>query len=99
MGFNIDLDNDGKLIAVAKIRGNMKTYSTLIDRAKRDGVNLKEQTVFVAHAECPEKAEKLKEMVAPLVKEVKIVKVGPIIGSHVGQGMFALTFQGERNLS
>lgn len=95
----ISVDNDGKLIAVAKIRGNMKTYSTLIDRANRDGINLKEQTVFVAHAECPEKAEKLKEMVAPLVKEVKIVKVGPIIGSHVGQGMFALTFQGERNLS
>lgn len=95
----ISVDNDGKLIAVAKIRGNMKTYSTLIDRANRDGINLKEQTVFVAHAECPEKAEKLKEMVAPLVKEVKIFKVGPIIGSHVGQGMFALAFQGERNLS
>ena len=29
-------------------------------------------------------------MVAPLVKEVKIVKVGPIIGSHVGQGMLHL---------
>lgn len=95
----ISVDNDGKLIAVAKIRGNMKTYSTLIDRANRDGINLKEQTVFIAHAECPEKAEKLKEMVAPLVKEVKIFKVGPIIGSHVGQGMFALAFQGERNLS
>lgn len=95
----ISVDNDGKLIAVAKIRGNMKTYSTLIDRANRDGVNLKKQTVFIAHAECPEKAEKLKEMVAPLVKEVKIFKVGPIIGSHVGQGMFALAFQGERNLS
>lgn len=95
----ISVDNDGKLIAVAKIRGNMKTYSTLIDRANRDGVNLKEQTVFIANAECPEKAEKLKEMVAPLVKEVKIFKVGPIIGSHVGQGMFALAFQGERNLS
>ena len=95
----ISVDNDGKLIAVAKIRGNMKTYSTLIDRANRDGINLKEQTVFIAHAECPEKAEKLREMVAPLVKEVKIFKVGPIIGSHVGQGMFALAFQGERNLS
>lgn len=95
----ISVDNDGKLIAVAKIRGNMKTYSTLIDRANRDGINLKKQTVFIAHAECPEKAEKLKEMVAPLVKEVKIFKVGPIIGSHVGQGMFALAFQGERNLS
>lgn len=95
----ISVDNDGKLIAVAKIRGNMKTYSTLIDRANRDGINLKEQTVFIAHAECPEKAEKLKEMVAPLVKEVKIFKIGPIIGSHVGQGMFALAFQGERNLS
>ena len=95
----ISVDNEGKLIAVSKIRGNMKTYQTLVDRAKRDAVNLKDQTVIVAHAECPEKAEKLKEMIEPLVKKVIISKIGPIIGSHVGQGMFAVTFQGERNLS
>lgn len=95
----ISVDNDGKLIATAKIRGNVKTYSTLIERAERDAADLSNQTIFIAHSECEEKAEKLKDMVSPLVKEVKIVKVGPIIGSHVGQGMFALVFQGERNLS
>lgn len=95
----ISVDNEGKLIAVSKIRGNTKTYQTLVDRAKRDAVNLKDQTVIVAHAECPEKAEKLKEMIEPLVNKVIISKIGPIIGSHVGQGMFAVTFQGERNLS
>lgn len=95
----ISVDNEGKLIATAKIRGNAKTYPTLIERAERDATDLSNQTIFIAHSECEEKAEKLKEMVSPLVKEVKIVKIGPIIGSHVGQGMFALVFQGERNLS
>lgn len=95
----ISVDNEGKLVAVSKIRGNAKVYSTLCERVKRDAENLSEQTIFVAHAECPEKAEKLKEMISPFVKDVKIMKIGPIIGSHVGQGMCAMLCVGERNLT
>ena len=95
----ISVDNQGKLVVVGKIRGNAKVFSTIIDRIKRDGKNLSEQTVFVAHAECPEKAEKLKEMISPYVKDVKTMKIGPIIGSHVGQGMCAMLCIGERNLT
>ncbi|MCI6652795.1 MAG: DegV family protein [Ruminococcus sp.] len=95
----ISVDNEGKLLAVAKIRGNAKVFTTLVDRIKRDGVDLENQTIFVAHAECPEKAEKLKELLSPLVKEVITVKIGPIIGTHVGQGMCAALCVGERNLT
>ncbi|MBQ9673180.1 MAG: DegV family protein [Ruminococcus sp.] len=95
----ISVDNDGKLIAISKVRGAAKVYSTIVDRIKRDAENLSEQTVFVAHAECPEKAEKLKELLLPLVKEVITVEIGPIIGSHVGQGMCASVCLGKRNLT
>ncbi len=95
----ISVDNDGKLIAVSKVRGETKAYTTLVDRIKRDAENLFEQTIFVAHAECPEKAEKLREMMKPYVKDIITVKIGPIIGSHVGQGMCAILAQGVRNLT
>jgi DegV family protein with EDD domain len=95
----ISVDNEGKLIAVGKIRGEMKVYPTLVERTKRDAVNLSEQTIFVAHAECPEKAEKLKALLAPLVKDIITVEIGPIIGSHVGQGMCAVLCEGVRNLT
>lgn len=95
----LSVDFEGKLVAVAKIRGNTKVYSTLFDRIIRDGENLSEQTIFVAHADCPEKAEKLKEMISPYVKEVLTMQIGPIIGSHVGKGMCAMLCLGKRNLS
>lgn len=95
----ISVDNEGKLVAVAKIRGASKVYSTIVDRIKRDGEKLSEQTIFIAHAECPEKAEALKELLLPLVKEVFIMEIGPIIGSHVGQGMCAALALGKRNLT
>ncbi|MCH5201762.1 MAG: DegV family protein [Oscillospiraceae bacterium] len=95
----ISVDNEGKLVAVAKIRGASKVYSTIVDRIKRDGENLSEQTIFVAHAECPEKAEALKELLLPMVKDVCIMEIGPIIGSHVGQGMCAALAMGKRNLT
>ena len=95
----ISVDNEGKLTVISKIRGNAKVFTTIVDRIKRDGVDLENQTVFVAHAECPEKAEKLKELLSPVVKEVITVKIGPIIGTHVGQGMCAALCFGERNLT
>lgn len=95
----ISVDNEGKLIAVGKIRGNAKVYSTIVDRIKRDCVDLSNQTVLIGHAECMEKAEKLKELISPFVKEVIISEIGPIIGSHVGQGMCAMVAVGVRNLT
>lgn len=95
----ISVDNEGKLIAVSKIRGANKVFSTLVERIQRDADNLKDQTIFVAHAECPEKAEKLKELISPYVKEVLTMEIGPIIGCHVGQGMCAMLCEGVRNLT
>ncbi len=95
----LSVDNDGKLVAVSKIRGASKVFSTIVDRVQRDAEELEAQTVFVAQAECPEKAETLKELLAPLCKEVIITDIGPIIGSHVGQGMCAVVCLGKRDLT
>jgi fatty acid-binding protein DegV len=41
----------------------------------------------------------LKALLAPLVKDIITVEIGPIIGSHVGQGMCAVLCEGVRNLT
>lgn len=92
----LSVDNDGKLLTVAKVRGDLKAYDALVNRLVAHGEDIKQQTVFIGHSDAIEKAEKLKRMVAPLVKKVIITDIGPVIGTHVGVGMLALSFIGKR---
>lgn len=96
----ISVDMNGKLIPIAKIRGQQKVYSELISRLVADGVDTSEQTVIIGHANCPDRADELKKLLKEkkLVKHIIIANIGPVIGTHVGNGMLALAFMGERNL-
>ena len=96
----ISVDMQGKLTAVAKIRGQQKVYSEIVSRLVSDGVDAREQTVIIGHANCPERAEELCSIIKEkkLVNKVIISNIGPVIGSHVGSGMLALAFMGTRNL-
>lgn len=93
----ISVDPEGKLTVVAKVRGTKKGIEYLKERLKNDGIHTSEQTVIVGHADAPETADQLKnELLSEgLVKDVILANVGPIIGTHVGGGMFALVFLGE----
>ncbi len=94
----ITVDEKGKLINVGKIRGVAKVYSEFVNKLNRDGEDIENQVVFVAHADNKEGAQKLKEILEPMVKEVIICNIGPVIGAHVGSGMLALLFTGKRNI-
>lgn len=93
----LSVDREGKLTVVAKVRGAKKGMEYLKERLINDGFNTKDQTVIIGHADAPETAQQLKDQLLSegLVKEAIITNVGPIIGTHVGSGMFALTFLGE----
>ncbi|MBQ8798643.1 MAG: DegV family protein [Lachnospiraceae bacterium] len=93
----LSVDPEGKLTVVNKVRGTKKGIEYLKERLKNDAINAAEQTVIVGHADALETAEQLKsELLSEgLVKDVIIANVGPIIGTHVGGGMFALVFIGE----
>ena len=93
----LSVDREGKLTVVNKVRGVKKGMEYLKERLITDGIDSKDQTVFVGHADAQEVAEQLKEQLLSegLVKDVIISNIGPIIGTHVGSGMFALTFLGE----
>lgn len=94
----LSLDDDGKLVNVGKVRGANNVYEALVKKMQRDGFDYGKQTVFIGHADNIEGAKELKKKIKGLVKDVEILEIGPVIGTHVGTGMLALTFTGERNL-
>ncbi|MBR5712796.1 MAG: DegV family protein [Lachnospiraceae bacterium] len=92
----LTIDGEGKLAVVSKERGTKNALLYLIRQLREKAVKPEEQTVFIAHADCADKAELLRNMIvdAGLVKEVRTYEIGPIIGAHVGNGMCALVFEG-----
>ena len=94
----ISVDNTGKLINVGKIRGKSNVIPCLIKHLERDSEDLKNNIVFVAHADNIEGAQQLSKAVKGMCKEVQICDIGPVIGTHVGSGMLAILFTGKRNL-
>ena len=93
----ISCDETGKLVNVGKIRGKSNVIPTLEKHVKRDAVNPKKSIAFVAHADNPEGAKELRKAIKGMFKEVQICPIGPVIGSHVGPGMLAVVFKGNRN--
>lgn len=93
----LSIGKDGKLAVVSKVRGLRKGIDYIKERLVQDGINTKEQTVIVGHADNLEAAETLKSMLMTegLVKEALISNIGPVIGSHTGTGVIALVFFGE----
>ncbi|MBE5961767.1 MAG: DegV family protein [Lachnospiraceae bacterium] len=93
----LSVDREGKLVVASKVRGTKKALEYLVKRLEEDGIDTKDQTVIVGHAACREYADALAGMLKErnLVKDVIITKIGPVIGTHTGSGMCALTFVGE----
>ena len=93
----LHVDNEGYLIPVHNVRGRKKSINALLEHMEELSVNLQEQTIFISHANCLEDAENLANLVKKKlkVKEIKLNFIGPVIGSHTGQGALALFFIGR----
>ncbi|MBR6019204.1 MAG: DegV family protein [Lachnospiraceae bacterium] len=94
----LTIDPEGKLTVVSKERGTKNALAYLMRRLREDAADANSQTILIAHADCPEKAEMLRSMVNAEYPgaEVLVYKIGPIIGAHVGNGMCAMVFGGAR---
>ena len=68
-----------------------------MSRLEEDGLDTKNQTVIIGHTDSRHYAETVANTLLErgLVKDVIISNIGPVIGSHTGAGMCALTFIGE----
>lgn len=91
------VDNEGRLINVAKARGRKASIKELFAKMKELAINPEAQVVFISHGDCYDEAKILGDMIKEElhVKDVIIGYVGPVIGSHSGPGTIALFFVGE----
>lgn len=96
----IHVDNEGKLIPIAKVRGRKQSLTKLIDNMEKTIGSYKSEnkTVFISHGDAYEEAvalgERIKEKFG--VESIMISPIGPVIGSHSGPGTVAVFFMGEK---
>ncbi len=88
-------DQEGRIVAFAKLRGRKKALEELAKRYDEYVVDAGEQTVGIAHADCPEDAALLAKLLRRNNPPKEILTVGyePVTGSHVGPGTLALFFE------
>ncbi len=95
----LHVDNEGKLVALGKVRGRKKSILELISLmdqkigSHRDSCD----TIFISHGDCEEDARFLEEKIKEKyqIKTVIINQVGATIGAHSGPGTLALFFVGD----
>lgn len=92
----IGVDNVGHLYNAGKVRGKSNVIPTLVNHLQAEAHDLKNSLVFVAHADNKEGVEELRKTIKGMCKEVQVCDIGPIIGTHVGSGMLAIIYIGDR---
>ena len=88
-------NEEGKIVAFAKLRGRKKAIEALAERYNEYVVHPEDQTVGIAHADCPEDAQRLIDLLNAKKPPREILNVcyEPVTGSHVGPGTLALFFE------
>lgn len=89
----ISVDEEGKLYVRDKVRGNKKSVEYMISKIN-ETMDDEEHTLFIAHGDAEERALALKEQIEARTKaeNIRITKIGPIVGTHTGPGMLAVLF-------
>jgi DegV family protein with EDD domain len=89
---------DGSLALKQKVRGKEAAHRALITYLTNStNADTVLDTVFITHGDNEEDANKLAEMVraAANVKNIEIIMMCPVIGTHIGPGAVTLLFQGD----
>ena len=88
----ISFDGAGKLFVLAKVRGAKKAISFIKKKMETEGPD-ERGLVYIVHTDNSPAAEELAAFVrARFGIEPDVSIMGPIIGSHVGPGAFALGY-------
>lgn len=93
----LQVTDDGRLELRRSTRGRQKSMRMLADIVVERVADPHLQTIAIAHGDCPEDAERLRQLIAErvTVAEVIMTEVGPVIGAHTGPGMLAAVFWGN----
>lgn len=81
-------DKNGQNVPIKKVKGRRPSLDELVNLTKESVIDPASQTVFIAHADCAEDAEYLREKLMSEIgfKDAYVNFIGPIIGSSIGPG-------------
>ncbi len=87
--------NDGMVEAFAKVKGMKRAVAKIVDHVEENIDDAENCEVCIMHADAPEKAELLKNMIEERIspKSIRVAEVGSIISCHAGLGVFGLYFR------
>ena len=90
------VDNEGKLINMAKARGRKAAVDALFGKMKETYIPDQNDVIFISHGDCIEDANYLANRIRNEfgIQQIEINYVGPVIGAHSGPGTLALFFVG-----
>lgn len=94
----LEINEEGKLITIAKKRGNKAAISGLLDYFKEHfNDSLKNDVIYVIDADIKELGDSLADTIRQLYPDIIVRRstLSPIIGAHTGPGMVAVCFMGE----
>ena len=90
-------DGEGKIVCFQKVRGKKNAIKAIAAKYEELVENAASQIVGIAHADCPDDAAALAEMIRAKnpPKQIMTVCYEPVTGAHVGPGALALFFMGS----
>ena len=93
-------NEQGQIVCIGKERGRRKAIRALAERYRDYVKDAPQQTVGIAHADCPDDAEYLSSLLRESARPKSILTVlyEPVTGSHVGAGTLALFFLGDEDV-
>ena len=80
--------DEGLVKPIDKARGGVNSIKKAIDYVKTHVENETEKTVVIGHANCPDKADKIKSLISENLnfKEILTAGIGPIMGTFTAEG-------------
>ena len=93
-------DPNGKLVIADKARGRKNALQALADKCVSLVKNPEEQTIGIAHADCPDDAKTLKRLLQRALRprHILTVCIDPVLGAHVGPDTLALFFLADERV-
>ncbi|VHM66101.1 DegV family protein [Streptococcus pyogenes] len=90
------IDEEGKLVPIAKIRGRQKAIKEMVAQVEKD---IADSTVIVSYPSDQGSAEKLREelLAHENISDVLMMPLGPVISAHVGPNTLAVFVIGQNS--
>lgn len=90
------MDTNGMPALEAKARNEEEALQVLVENTQRLGYALNKQVVGVTHADAPELAKRVCELLLEAgCADATILPMGPVCGSYIGPGSVGVTFFGS----